>query len=291
MPDRVAFVGLGNMGTPMSRRLLAAGHEVHGFDLSADALARLEEAGGVAHETAASAAAAADVVVLMLPNSTIVDATIVELRAAGALVDASVLIDMSSSDPIATRANAEALHADGIPFLDAPVSGGVRGAVAGSLTIMVGGEQAHLDRAADVLAPLGTAVRVGAVGAGHAAKALNNLVSATHLWATSEAVLAAEAFGIDRARFVEVLNGSTGASVSSDVKWPRFILPGTFDSGFSAGLLLKDVGIAVSLERRLGSPHGLSERVSERWAAAVADLGPGADHTEIARWLEQHPRD
>lgn len=287
MPERVAFIGLGNMGTPMSHRLIESGLEVGGFDLSEAALDRLTADGGSAYGSAAEAATSADVVILMLPNSAIVDATIRDLLDAGALGSEAIVIDMSSSDPISTRANAELLAARHIAFVDAPVSGGVRGAVAGTLTIMVGGDEAALARVAPILQVLGTPVLVGGIGAGHAAKALNNLVSAAHLWVTSEAVLAAERFGIDRERFVEVLNGSTGRSVSSEVKWPKFILPGTYDSGFGAGLLLKDVTIAVEVARRLGAPVALSEQVRERWAQAVADLGPTADHTEVARWLEE----
>jgi 3-hydroxyisobutyrate dehydrogenase len=291
MPERVAFIGLGNMGTPMSHRLIDGGFDVVGFDLNEAALARLAADGGTVRPSAAEAARGADIVILMLPNSAIVDATIGELVEAEALGGRAVLVDMSSSDPIATQANADILSARDIPFLDAPVSGGVRGAQAGSLMIMVGGDPVVLESVAPILTRLGNPVHVGPIGAGHAAKALNNLVSAAHLWVTSEAVLAADRFGIDRERFVEVLNGSTGRSVSSEVKWPKFILPGTYDSGFGAGLLLMDLTIAVEVAERLGTPTMMSREVRERWAEAVAELGMGADHTEVARWLEQQDED
>ncbi len=288
MPERVALIGLGNMGTPMSRRLVEGGYEVHGFDLSSDALDKFAAAGGTPHDTASAAASGAAVVIFMLPSSAIVDSVLGELRAAGALNATSTYVDMSSSEPLATRANAAALAAEGIDFIDAPVSGGVGGAVAGTLTVMVGGPVAVVERVRPVLECFGRVVRIGDVGTGDAMKALNNLVSAVHLWATGEVVVVAERFGIDPARFIEVLNTSSGRSGSSEVKWPKFILPGTYDSAFSAGLMLKDTRIATGLAAQLGVPAVLGEELVARWTAAVADLGPAADHTEVARWIAEH---
>lgn len=285
MPEHVALIGLGNMGSPMSRRLAEGGHVVHGFDVSTDALDHFAGAGGVAHGSVAAAVADTSVVIFMLPNSAIVASVLTELRTAGALSPATTYIDMSSSDPLATRTNAEALAAEGIDFIDAPVSGGVRGAVAGTLTVMVGGPEPVVERVRPVLELLGHVVRIGDVGTGDAMKALNNLVSAVHLWATGEAVVAAQRFGIDPARFIEVLNISSGRSGSSEVKWPKFILSGSYDSGFGAGLMLKDTRIAIGLAEQLGARAVLGEELVERWAAAVAEIGPTADHTEVARWI------
>lgn len=288
MPERVALIGLGHMGAPMARRLTGVGHTVRGFDLSADALARFAEEGGEAAGSAPAAVRGASVAILMLPDSQAVNAVIGELRASGTLSPAVTLVDMSSSEPMRSRANAASLAADGIDFIDAPVSGGVRGAVAGTLTVMVGGPGPAVDRVRPVLEAFGRVVHVGEVGAGHAVKALNNLASAVHLWATSEVVVAAERFGIDPARFLDVINHSTGRSGSSEEKWPKFILPGTYDSGFSAGLMLKDTRIATTLAAQVGARTRLGEALVERWGQAVDDLGPGADHTEVARWLSEH---
>lgn len=286
LPARLAVVGLGNMGAPMAERWIAAGVEVHGFDTAPPARERILAAGGHAHETAVAAAEAAEAVVFMLPSSAIVDRVLDDLIAAGALTAGKLVIDMSSSEPLRTVANAERLAALGVDFIDAPVSGGVRGVLAGNLAIMVGGPGELAERAAPILTVLGTPTRVGDAGAGHAAKALNNLVSAAHLWMTSEAVLVAERFGIARETMVDLINASTGRSVSSEVKWPKFILTESYDSGFHAALLSKDAHVATELTTALGLPSLLGADVAELWNRLATDLPAGADHTEVARWIE-----
>ncbi|MGI5157489.1 NAD(P)-dependent oxidoreductase [Microbispora sp. CA-102843] len=285
--DDLALIGLGNMGMPMAERWLKAGHVVHGFDVDAEARDRLAAGGGIAHQSAAEAAATAAVTVLMLPSTPIVDRVLGELCAAGALRAGTTVIDMSSSEPLASQRNAGDLAGIGVHFLDAPVSGGVRGAESGSLTIMVGGEPVWVESCRPLLASLGKVIPVGPVGAGHAVKALNNLLSATHLWITSEAVLIGERLGIAPATILEVFNGSSGRSGSSEVKWPQFIASERYDSGFEARLMLKDAKIATQLARGLGLPTSLGEGVVDLWAQATDDLPPRADHTEIARWLKE----
>lgn len=286
-PIDVAIVGLGNMGTPMASRWLAGGYRVHGFDLDAGARERFTAAGGVVHDTADAAIEASSVVILMLPNSTIVNQVLGDAIATRSLRPGTVVIDMSSSEPTESQKNAVRLEAEGASFIDAPVSGGVRGAAAGTLTIMVGGEPELVEAQRALLEQLGTVVRVGPVGAGHAVKALNNLLSATHLWMTSEAVLIGEKFGVDAETILTAFNGSSGRSGSSEAKWPKFILPGTYDSGFEGRLMLKDARIATGLARELGRPTELGEEVVSLWATAIDELPPRADHTEIARWLRE----
>ncbi|MDV8079750.1 NAD(P)-dependent oxidoreductase [Rhodococcus sp. IEGM 1370] len=287
----VALIGLGNMGTPMARRLLASGHQVVGFDLSDDALARFVESGGTPAQSAPAAAADADVVILMLPSSKVVEA-VVEDGLAAALKPRAVLVDMSSSEPLRTRVLAEKLRTErAIDLVDAPVSGGVNGAIAGKLVIMVGGSRAAVSRVESVLTAMGTPTHVGEVGSGHALKALNNLLSATHLMVTSEAMLAGRRFGLDPAVMLSVINGSSGRSGSTENKWPNFILPETFDSGFALGLMLKDMRIATDLADKLGTPSDLGRESVQFWAKAAEELPAGADHTEIARWLETQRSD
>jgi 3-hydroxyisobutyrate dehydrogenase len=282
---RIAVIGLGNMGEPMAGRWLAAGYEVHGCDVSEQARARLAAAGGIVHEAAPAAVEGASVVVLMLPNSAVVNDVIAGIRTR--LATGATVIDMSSSEPAQTRENARALGEAGVALMDAPVSGGVRGAVAGTLTIMAGGPGPLVESQRHLLERLGTVIHVGPVGAGHAVKALNNLLSATHLWATSEAVLAGERFGIAPETILSVFNASSGRSGSSEVKWPKFILPGSYDSGFAARLMLKDAGIAARLTRETGLPTTLADTVVSLWSQAAEDLPPGADHTEVARWMAE----
>ncbi|OJU21344.1 MAG: hypothetical protein BGN95_06000 [Sphingomonas sp. 66-10] len=285
----LGLIGLGHMGTPMAERLVAAGHRVVGFDASPagreDAAARgievLADAGQVGR--------AAQVVILMLPNSDIVESVAAQLAAIPAAERAvSIVVDMSSSEPERTRALAARLAEDGIELVDAPVSGGVVGAVGGTLTIMVGGSVSQFDDLAGILDALGSrVVRAGDVGAGHAVKALNNLMSAAHLLVSDEAAIAATRFGVDPEVFLAIVNTSSGRSGSTELKLPRYVVPGTFDSGFSAALLEKDVRIATALGRGLGLDMSLSDAVRERWEQLNAELPAGADHTEIIRPLER----
>ncbi|MCZ4535944.1 NAD(P)-binding domain-containing protein [Gordonia terrae] len=283
----IAFLGLGNMGTPMSANLVDAGYPVIGFDIDAAARNALVAHGGRAAETAAEAAADASVIILMLPNSAIVEAVLDDLIAASALVEGDIVVDMSSSDPSSTRALATRLAVEGVALVDAPVSGGVTGAENGRLTIMVGGSAHSFDAVKPILVSLGTPRLGGDVGAGHAIKAINNLLSATHLLATAEAVAAAERFGLDPQVVVEMVNTSSGRSGSTDNKFPNFILPGTYDSGFALALMLKDMKIATGLAEELGVPAHLGEYAVDLWEKASGDLDAGADHTEIARWVHR----
>lgn len=281
----VGFVGLGNMGGPMSTRLVGAGYRVQGFDLAQASRQVLADAGGTAVANLEAAVAGAGVVILMLPNSDIVAAT---LRDKGFVAEpGTIVVDMSSSEPLRTRALAAELKDRGITLVDAPVSGGVARARTGKLTIMTGGDPADLARVSPVLAAMGTTTHAGAVGSGHAVKALNNLLSATHLLVTCEAMLAGEKFGLDPAVMLEIFNRSSGRSGSTENKWPHFILPGTFDSGFGLRLMLKDMGIADRLAEQVGTPDPLGKAATELWARAAEALDAGADHTEIVNWLRK----
>ena len=285
----VGFIGLGNMGRPMSRRLADAGYDVRGYDASPTALLAATDGTGV-HPAGSPAAAAegCDAVILMLPNSDVVEEVVLRAGVLEAVAPGGLLIDMSSSEPMRTRDLARTTAARGLELIDAPVSGGVSGAEAGSLTIMTGGEPAVLERAQQLLGQLGTRIqRAGGVGAGHAVKALNNLMSATHLLSACEAVLAGERFGIDPAIMLEIVNGSSGRSGSTENKLPNFVLPAKFNTGFALGLMLKDMRIALSLTHATGTSSALSESAVQLWDDAAKALGPGVDHTEIARWVER----
>jgi 3-hydroxyisobutyrate dehydrogenase len=285
----VGFIGLGNMGDPMARRLAEAGYSLRLYDARPGAVAAAAETtGAFAASCAAEAAQDADAVVLMLPNSDIVEAVVHRDGVLAALRPGALLIDMGSSEPFRTRELAAAAAERQVTVVDAPVSGGTRGAVAGTLTIMVGGTEAAAASIRPLLDVVGSkVVHVGPEGAGHALKALNNLLSATHLLVTSEAVLAGQAFGLDPAVMLEAINGSSGRSGSTEVKWPRFMLGRSFDSGFGLRLMLKDMRIAVGLGERTGTPGRLGAVAAELWGDAAELLPADADHTEIVRWLEQ----
>jgi 3-hydroxyisobutyrate dehydrogenase len=286
IPDAVGFVGLGRMGRPMAGRLVAAGVDVRGYD----AAPRPELAGTVTIvEKVTQVADGVPVVILMLPDSNVVEAVLHSGRLLDVLAPGTLLVDMGSSEPLRTRALAQEVAARGAVLVDAPVSGGVSGATAGTMTIMVGGPDDAVASLTPLLGILGRPRHVGPVGAGHALKALNNLMSAAHLLASSEALLAGQRFGLNPAVMLDVVNGSSGRSGSTENKWPNYVLPGTFDAGFAIALMLKDIRIALGLAEATGTPSALSARTVELWAEAAAALGPDADHTEIVRWLRTPP--
>ncbi len=285
----VGLVGLGNMGLPMARRLHAAGFGVVGHDVSREACARAREAGVETGDL--GALIGRDVLILMLPGSETVETVLADPVLRDRLQPGALVVDMSSSEPLRTRLLAQELLGRGVRLIDAPVSGGVAGAIAGTLTIMVGGENDDVERARPFLEPMGHVVLAGPVGAGHAIKALNNLLSATHLWATSEAMLAGERFGLDPEVMLSIFNRSSGRSGSTENKWPNYILPGSFNSGFELRLMLKDVRIAANLIESTGVPDPMAEKSVEVWAGASSDLPAAADHTEVAIWLRDRTQD
>lgn len=280
-PAPVTLIGLGNMGAPMAARLAQAGYAVTGCDAAAAARARFASTSGVAvADDIAAAVRGAAVVIAMLPDGKIVRAVVEAMRphlAAGAIV-----VDMSSSDPVGTRALGEELAAAGIAFLDAPVSGGVTRAVDGSLAIMVGGDGAAIDRVEPVLAAMGRSIfRTGPLGSGHAMKALNNYVSGAGLIAAIEALRVGRAFGLDPSVMVDVLNASTGRNNSTEHKLKQFVIPETFASGFSIGLMAKDIRTADDLAAAMGVATPLADRVAALWDESARALGPQADHTAV----------
>jgi 3-hydroxyisobutyrate dehydrogenase len=284
----IGFAGLGHMGTPMADRLAMAGHRLRVYDIAPAARARHEGRDGVTVVSqVAETAEGADVVILMLPDSAVVAQVLLADGLLEHVASSAVVVDMSSSEPARTRELASVAADRGVTLIDAPVSGGVTGARNGSLTIMVGGPMGVLDRLRPVLEVLGShVVHAGdIVGAGHAIKALNNLMSAAHLLASSEALLAGRQFGLDPEVMLSIVNSSSGRSGSTQVKWPRFVLPEAYDSGFGLRLMLKDMRIALQLEQEAGVPAPLGRAAVTAWAAAAEDLPPTADHTEIVRWL------
>jgi 3-hydroxyisobutyrate dehydrogenase len=284
----VAFVGLGRMGLPLSGRLVAAGYDVRGYDFDAGARGAYEvRAGRAAAETVVAAVAGSQALILMLPDSAAVRDVLEADGVLASLPAGAVVIDMGSSDPVQTRELAAEDERRGLTFVDAPVSGGVAGAETGELTIMVGGQPEAVERCRRLLEQLGRVVVAGAVGAGHALKALNNLLSATHLLASSEAVRVGARFGLDPDTMLDAINGSTGRSYSTEVKLPRFVLTGTFAAGFALRLMNKDVQTAVALARATHTATPLADCAAACWDEATAELPGDADHTEIARWLER----
>lgn len=275
------------MGWPMAANLVAKGFDVAVADTDTVRVSRfVAEVGGRAAVDAADAARGAEAVIAILPTSKQVAQVAALVKPA--MAPGSLFIDMTSGQPAATRIIAAELALVGVTMLDAPVSGGVPRAKSGELAIMTGGEDAALDRAEPVLRAMGTSIhRCGAIGSGQAMKALNNLVSAGGFLMGIEALLVGQKFGLDTALMVDVLNASSGMTNSSQKKFKQFVLSRRFDSGFGLDLMVKDLGIALEVARDTGVPAPFSALCRELWAAAAVSLGPGEDHTAMAR-LSEH---
>lgn len=288
---QIGFIGIGQMGMPMIRNLLQANLSVTGFDLNP--LVADELKSEIHFEMATSAIALTkkcDVIILMLPDSNIVDRLLWEGEAAlsKAMNSKQTIIDMSSSDPVRSRANFDRLAQLGISFIDAPVSGGVRRAKDGSLSIMIGGLAPAVESVQPIFKAMGkTLVHVGAAGAGHAVKALNNYVSASGLLAVCEALVAAEKFGIDPHLVNQVFNVSTGKNNTTDVKVENFMLSGTFKSGFSLALMRKDLQTALDFISRMETPKNFADACTQTWTQAEKSLDKGADHTAMYAFIQK----
>jgi 3-hydroxyisobutyrate dehydrogenase len=285
---RIGFIGLGRMGQPMAARLAGAGYPLALLDripgLAASTAKRLD---AQAPASATALAQASDVIITILPTSADVEAVLNEGLLAG-IRPGALLIEMSSGLPERSRHFARLLQAAGARFIDAPVSGGVARAVTGALSIMVGGDAQDIERARPLLAAMGTTILLtGPVGSAHAMKALNNLCSAAGLLIAAEALTIGQRAGLDPALMVDVLNVSTGMNNATQKKLKQFVLSGKFDSGFGLDLMVKDLSIALDVARHGRTPAPVAEQCRALWAAAAAALGPGRDHTEIARRVEQ----
>jgi 3-hydroxyisobutyrate dehydrogenase len=274
--ERIAFIGLGTMGGPMSAHLARAGYSLQTHD----------RAGHGSHASVRQAVHGVDVLITMLPDGNVVREVVLE--ALPSLKAGGLVIDMSSADPAGSRALGRALAAHGIAMVDAPVSGAIAKAKDATLAIMVGGAPADVERARPILQKMGTDIfHCGALGAGHAVKALNNYLGAAGTLAGFEVLLVARAFGLDPKPMLEAINASTGRNSTTERKIPQQILTGAFASGFKLALMAKDVGIAAGLARDLGLRTPYLRETLRLWRDAQRSLPPQADHTEIYRFLER----
>jgi 3-hydroxyisobutyrate dehydrogenase len=274
----VAFIGLGMMGTPMAACLAKAGHQLWVKD--ANPAVEADFVQSHAAQAVGADPLPVDWVITMLPNSAIVEQVLEAL--VPQLRQGTTVIEMSSSEPMRTKELASRLKAHGVELLDAPVSGGQKRAISGTLSIMAGGDTARFEQALPILSAMGSPVLVGPVGAGHALKALNNYVSAAGLLATVEALHVGEKFGLDPAVMTDVINNATGRNNTTENKVKQFMLNGAYNSAFALGLMAKDIGIAVSLGEQLGEKMPMGHLCNDIWQEANTKA-PKADHTEMYR--------
>ncbi|AKN18113.1 3-hydroxyisobutyrate dehydrogenase [Mycobacterium haemophilum] len=274
----IAFLGLGNMGAPMSANLVAAGHTVRGYDPAPTAATAAASTGVSLFDSAADAVAEADVVITMLPNGDVVKRCYAEVLPAarqGALLIDSSTISVSDAREVHALAGSH-----GLPQLDAPVSGGVKGAVAGTLAFMVGGAESAVQRARPVLEPMaGKVIHCGAAGAGQAAKVCNNMVLAVQQIAISEAFVLADKLGLSAQSLFDVITGATGNCWAVHTNCP---VPGpvptspannNFKPGFATALMNKDLGLAMDAVATTGSAAPLASHAAEIYAKFAAEHG------------------
>jgi 3-hydroxyisobutyrate dehydrogenase len=282
--QQVGFVGLGQMGWPMSTNLTTAGFSLVVYDADALLVDKfVDEVGGSAAKHPGDFAGC-DIVITMLPNGHVVQSAMLEWEGGigPALRSGALVIEMSSSDPADTHVLADRLAAHGVSVVDAPVSGGVQGAIDATLSIMPGGDSSQIERAIALFDVLGDPARrfpTGPLGTGHAMKALNNFIAATTYAATVEALAVGQTVGLDPETMVGVINASTGRSFTSEIVVGKHIVTGAYATGFRLGLLAKDVSIAASIAARSGLDVPESELTNGRWSAAAERLDPMIDHS------------
>ncbi|MBV8792980.1 MAG: 3-hydroxyisobutyrate dehydrogenase [Pseudolabrys sp.] len=290
---RVGFIGLGNMGLPMAQNLIKAGHQVEGVDINAGAVEKLKASGGLGVESAKNAAARADVVITMLPAGQQVRDTyfgpngIIENANAGTL-----LIDCSTIDVETARAVAAAAEKKGLLMLDAPVSGGVGGATAGTLTFMCGGSAQAFARAQSILEKMGkTIVHAGGAGNGQAAKICNNMILGISMIAVSEAFVLAENLGLDHQKLYDISSKSSGQCWSMTTYCP---VPGPvptspanrdYQPGFTAAMMLKDLKLAQDAAKTSNSKTPLGAAAANLYAQYVESGEAGRDFSGITRMI------
>jgi 3-hydroxyisobutyrate dehydrogenase len=288
MDGKIGFIGLGAMGQPMSKRLLEAGFQLLVYDVRPEAIQPLVQKGAEAASSVKEVADKCRKVITIVPNSEAVEEVV--FGPAGLLKGAragDILIEMTSAYPPSTLKAHQALSARGVSMIDAPVSGGVVGAEAGTLSIMVGGEEKIFETCRPILSILGKNLfYMGGIGSGHAVKAINNFLSATSLAATSEAVILAAKLGLSPQRVIEVLQVSTGRSYSTELKFPKFVLPRTLNSGFTMGLMYKDIDTVTRMAREYKIPMFLANMVQQLFGCAMTAGGGKNDHTAIFTHLE-----
>jgi 3-hydroxyisobutyrate dehydrogenase-like beta-hydroxyacid dehydrogenase len=284
----IGFIGLGNMGAPMARRLVAAGHTLVVYDTRPEPVHDLVKLGATAAASPRDVADKVETVMASLPSLKISQE--VALGADGVIQGKRIkrFVDLSTTGSQAAIKIAEGLAAKGIVQIDSPVSGGVGGATKGTLAVMVSGPKADLDLLKDALAVFGRVFVIGEKpGMAQTMKLANNVLSATAMAATAEAVAMGVKAGLDAAVMIDVINAGSGRSTASDQKFPQSILPRTFDYGFATALMLKDVRLCVDEAKQLDVPREVIAKVLEQWETTNTEYGGDSDFTSIVKMIEK----
>jgi 3-hydroxyisobutyrate dehydrogenase len=279
----VGVVGLGNMGRGMALSLARAGHEVLGTDASEAARSAIAPEGIAVFEGVGPLCARADLLILSLPTAEIVEAVVA--GPGGVIAHARPglrVVDTSTSHPETTRRLAAALAAQGMAMIDAPVSGGPKGAITATMTMVIGGTDDDVAAVEPILADMSAKrVHVGSVGAGHVCKIINNLLCAAHLLTASEAMRIARDAEVDPERLLEGLNAGSGRSGVTLANLPTWVLNGAFDSGFTMALMRKDVRLATQLIAKLALDLPIARETARIWSESAGSIGDGEDFNRI----------
>jgi 3-hydroxyisobutyrate dehydrogenase-like beta-hydroxyacid dehydrogenase len=287
MAEELGFIGVGRMGGPMAGRLLDAGHRLVIYDTSEAAMAPLLDRQARRADSAKELASAVETVLVSLPTPDIVRAVAL---GGGGIADGSgvkTIIDLSTTGPRMVASIAEELAKRGIAMVDSPVSGGIAGAQKGTLAVMAACAPALFERVKPVLANFGRVFYIGErPGMGQIMKLANNLISATTMAISSEAIVMGVKAGLDPAVMVDVINAGSGRNASTQDKFPRAVLPRTFDFGFATGLMYKDVRLCLEEAEALQVPMWVGSAVRQLWQYVNADRGPASDFTTIVQCIE-----
>lgn len=283
----IGFIGIGNMGLPMASRLIEAGHHLVVYDLRQEALRAIGAKGAEIAASPADVASRCEIVMVSLPKPEAVHEVALGQHGVVAGSRVQVFVDLSTTGPRMTQSIAAALNERGIVTIDAPVSGGVPGAIKGTLAVMVAGPQTESEALRPLFEAIGKVFYIGArPGMGQMMKIINNLLSATAIAATSEAVVLGVKAGLDPYVMIDVINAGSGRNTASVDKFPRAILPRTFDFGFALGLMSKDVNLCIAEADALQVPMWIGNAVKQMWLYGLGQGGPDQDFTELIKHIE-----
>jgi 3-hydroxyisobutyrate dehydrogenase-like beta-hydroxyacid dehydrogenase len=289
--DTLGFIGVGKMGRPMAARLLDAGYALRVHDADPRAVDALVALGATAAAAPARIATEADTILICLPTPAIVKSVV--LGPDGIIEGSRVrmVVDLGTTGPVVSREVAGRLAARGITLVDSPVTGGISGAAAGTLAMIVACPPPAFEAVEPIVATLGRVFLVGdTAGQAQVAKLANNLLSAAALAVTSEVMAMGVKAGLDPRLLIDIINAGSGRNSATEDKYPQAILPGTFDFGMKTSLFLKDVRLCIAEAEALGVPMVVGEAVRQMFALTQARFGPASDFTEIARLQEDWTR-
>jgi 3-hydroxyisobutyrate dehydrogenase-like beta-hydroxyacid dehydrogenase len=287
----LGFIGLGRMGQPMAARLIAAGYQLTVYDLRREPCAALEAKGARSAASPEAVASAVDTILLSLPTPPIVRQVTLGANGVSSGSQVKTVIDLSTTGASVAREIALALAAKGMLAVDSPVSGGVAGAVKGTLAVMVACPKTTFAELEPMLKHIGKVFFIGErPGMGQTMKLANNLLSATAVAATSEAIVFGVKAGLDPAIMIDVINAGSGRNSASQDKFPRSILPRTFDFGFATGLMYKDVKLCMEEAQAAGVPMSVASAVLHLWKRVNDEIGPEKDFTTLIQLLEREAK-